>query len=197
MNRALGVGGVVLGLTAAILATTTLSYALAKRRRDLHWLAVPYGVLVLVGGLMAFVAMERALITRDFTLLFVAQNGSSATPALYNVATLWAALEGSIILWAVILGGYLVAMLIKFRHRLSDPLMGWALLTMFVVCVFFFYLLAGPANPFKSFSPPVGYDGPGPNPLLQNHPLMAFHPRRCSTWATSGSRCRSRSRSPR
>ena len=25
-------------------------------------------------------------------------------------------------------------------------------------------------------SPPVGYDGPGPNPLLQNHPLMAFHP---------------------
>jgi len=44
------------------------------------------------------------------------------------------------------------------------------------VCLFFFGLLAGPANPFKSFSPPVGYDGPGPNPLLQNNPLMAFHP---------------------
>ncbi|HET7721709.1 MAG TPA: cytochrome c-type biogenesis CcmF C-terminal domain-containing protein, partial [Acidimicrobiales bacterium] len=34
----------------------------------------------------------------------------------------------------------------------------------------------GPANPFGAFDPPPGFDGPGPNPLLQNHPLMAFHP---------------------
>ena len=47
---------------------------------------------------------------------------------------------------------------------------------MLVVAAFFFFLLAGPANPFKSVAPAAGYDGPGPNPLLQNHPLMAFHP---------------------
>jgi cytochrome c-type biogenesis protein CcmF len=47
--------------------------------------------------------MERALITRDFSLSYVAENGSAATPALYNVATLWAALEGSIILWSLVL----------------------------------------------------------------------------------------------
>ena len=34
----------------------------------------------------------------------------------------------------------------------------------------------GAADPFQRFDPPVGYDGPGPNPLLQNHPLMAIHP---------------------
>ena len=48
-----------------------------------------------------------------------------------------------------ILAGYLVAVVVKFRKRLDDPLVGWALLTMFVVCAFFFSLLAGPANPFE------------------------------------------------
>ena len=35
----------------------------------------------------------------------------------------------------------------------------------------------GPADPFKAaFVIPPGFDGPGPNPLLQNHILMAIHP---------------------
>jgi cytochrome c-type biogenesis protein CcmF len=120
--------------------------------------------------------MERALITRDFTVGYVAEHGSSRTPALYNFATLWSALEGSILLWVLILTGYLAAIVVKFRKRIDDPLFGWALLTMFVVCAFFFLLVVGPANPFQRFDPAPGYDGPGPNPLLQNHILMAFHP---------------------
>jgi len=176
MNLALGKAGVALGLAAALFGALTLAYGLVRKRPNLLRLATAYSVLVLLGGMIMFVAMERALITRDFTVQYVADNGSSRTPALYNFATLWGALEGSIILWAVILGGYILAVTVKFRRRLADPLVGWALLTMFVVALFFFGLLIGPANPFKSFSPPVGFDGPGPNPLLQNHPLMAFHP---------------------
>src|SRR5262245_13131878 len=121
--------------------------------------------------------MERALITRDFSIQYVAENGSHKTPALYNVATLWAALEGSILLWGLVLSGYLVATTTKFRQRLEDPLVGWALLTIFAVATFFFVLLLGPANPFRDSQLPLGFvDGPGPNPLLQNHPLMAIHP---------------------
>ena len=176
MNLALGRAGVTLGFVAAVLGVVTVGYGLVRHRPDLVRLSRAYGVLVFLGGLLALVAMERALITRDFTVGFVAQNGSSATPALFNVATLWSALEGSIILWAFILGGYVLAVVIKFRDRLADPLVGWAMLTMFVVSAFFFWLMVGPANPFTGFDPPVGYDGPGPNPLLQNHPLMAFHP---------------------
>ena len=176
MNVALGRAGVTLGLVAAILGIITIAYGLVKKKPELVRLSRWYAALVFLGGIVAFVAMERALITRDFTVKYVYTNGSSKTPALYNFATLWGALEGSIILWGTILGGYLVAVVIKFRKRLEDPLVGWALLTMLVVAAFFFYLLAGPANPFKSVVPPPGYDGPGPNPLLQNHPLMAFHP---------------------
>ena len=176
VNVALGRAGVTLGLAAAFLGAITVGYGLIRRRPDLVRLSRVYAALVLLGGVVAFIAMERALITRDFTVKFVADNGSTRTPALYNFATLWGALEGSIILWSTILGGYLVAVVLKFRRRLADPLVGWALFTMLLVALFFFYLMAGPANPFRNFSPPPGFDGPGPNPLLQNHPLMAFHP---------------------
>jgi cytochrome c-type biogenesis protein CcmF len=176
VNVALGTGGVALGLAASMIGAGVIAYGLIADKPALRRQALVYALLVLAGGLVAAIAMERALITRDFTVLYVAENGSTRTPALYNFATLWGALEGSIILWAVILGGYLMAVVLKFRKRLDDPLVGWAVVTMLVVCAFFFFLLSGPANPFQSFSPPPGFDGPGPNPLLQNHPLMAFHP---------------------
>ena len=64
----------------------------------------------------------------------------------------------------------------RFRTRVTDPLVAWATVTTYVVAAFFFGLMLGPANPFKSFNTFPGYDGPGPNPLLQNHPLMAIHP---------------------
>ncbi|HUP88679.1 MAG TPA: heme lyase CcmF/NrfE family subunit, partial [Longimicrobiales bacterium] len=41
---------------------------------------------------------------------------------------------------------------------------------------FFFMLLIGPANPFHAMARPIPLDGLGPNPLLQNHILMAIHP---------------------
>jgi cytochrome c-type biogenesis protein CcmF len=179
MNAQLGSLGVVLGFAASVAAVATLGYGLVKRNRDVLDTARHYSWLVMGGAVVAVVAMERALITRDFTVEFVAMNGSSRTPALFNVATLWAALEGSIILWALVLAGYILALTLKFRDRLRDPLVGWALLTMFAVAVFFFGLMLpriGAADPFTSFDPPAGYDGPGPNPLLQNHLLMAFHP---------------------
>lgn len=176
MNAALGRFGVALGLAASVFAVVVLAVGLRKRRPDLLRLG---GLLVwfaFAGSLFAFVAMERALITNDTTLRYVAENGSSKTPFPFNVATLWAALEGSIILWSFVLGGYLVLVGRKFRTRMTDPLVGWALLTMFVVSAFFFALMLGPANPFTTWSPPPGFDGPGPNPLLQYHVLMAFHP---------------------
>ncbi len=176
MNAAVGDAGVALGLAASVLAVVTLAVGLLGDRPQLRRTARIYVWIVAVGALLAFVAMERALITRDFTLLYVAENGSSRTPALFNFATLWGSLEGSIILWSTLLAGYLISVSVRFRRESEDPLVGWALLTMFVVCAFFFGLMTGPADPFRSFDPPLGYDGPGPNPLLQNHILMAVHP---------------------
>jgi cytochrome c-type biogenesis protein CcmF len=176
VNAALGTAGIVLGVAASAGGVVTLAVGLLRRRHHLLAIGRSYVLLALVGAVLAVAAMERALITRDFTVQYVADNGSTRTPALYNVATLWAALEGSILLWVLVLTVYMALVVHKFRRRLDDPLVGWAMLTMLVVSGFFFLLLLLPANPFTAFDPPVGFDGPGPNPLLQNHPLMAFHP---------------------
>ena len=176
MNAALGSGFVALGLAASIVGLVAQAVGLATGRARLLARAPATVVVLAVAAVGQVAVMERALITRDFTVAYVAQHGSHRTPALFNVATLWSALEGSILLWVLVLVGYLVMVAWRFRYRLADPLVGWALLVLFAVCTFFFMLLAGPAHPFASFDPWPGYDGPGPNPLLQNHVLMAFHP---------------------
>ncbi len=176
MNLAIGLSGIVLSLVAALSGIATILVGLRYSRRKLLVVGARYSWLALAGMLIATFAMQRALITRDFSVRFVAEQGSSLTPPLFNVATMWSALEGSVLLWGLILAGYLVVVTIKFRGRYTDPMVAWALVVMFFVMGFFALSMIGPANPFQSFDPPVGYDGPGPNPLLQNHILVAFHP---------------------
>ncbi|MCY3663271.1 MAG: cytochrome c biogenesis protein CcsA [bacterium] len=175
-NLILGDLGVAVSVAAAFAAL--VAFALGLWRRDRVFLAIGRGLLwaVLAGAALAFAAMERALINRDFTVAYVADNGSSATAPLFNVATAWAALEGSILLWGLVLAGYVVAMSLRFRDRGDDPLVVLAQMCSLLVVLFFFGLMVGPADPFVAFDPPPGYDGPGPNPLLQDNPLMAVHP---------------------
>lgn len=175
MNAAFGTLGVAIGFAGSLLGISVLVYALVKKRTDMLHLSSYFAVLLLAAAVLCFAAMERGLITRDFTMRYVAENGSTRTPALFNFATLWGALEGSILLWTLILCGYLAAIVFKFRKRRTDPLVAWAVVVMLVVALFFFGLMLGPANPFRTLaSAPL--DGPGPNPLLQDNVLMAFHP---------------------
>ena len=198
-NVAAGSAAVAVGLGAAVVGIAVTALGLAGRHR--RWLrdARRLVLVMAVAAVAAVAVMERALITRDFTVKFVADHGSSTTPAVFNVATLWSALEGSILLWTLVLCGYAVVVAVKFGGRgpvalwgvgagddrsvikvrgrpLGDPMLGWAILVMFAVSAFFFALMIGPADPFIAVEVPPGYDGPGPNPLLQNHILMAFHP---------------------
>ncbi len=180
-NVTLGALFVALGAASALAGIGVVVLGLLGRRHGWWRDSAMLVGLMMAAATGAFLVMERALITRDFTVSFVAQHGSSRTPAVFNVATLWSALEGSILLWTLVLCGYVVAVVIKFRDRRDDPMMAWVMLTLFVVCGFFFLLMVGPARPFASFDPlPFAngqpFDGPGPNPLLQNHILMAFHP---------------------
>ena len=174
LNSALGRAGLMLCLAAAVFGAMATIYGIRRHDAKTLRMAPLYAWLCVGGAVLAIVMMQRALITRDFSLAYVQQVGSRSTPPLYNVAAMWSALEGSILLWVVVLAGFTAAVGWRFRKRTGDPLVGWALVVMFVVMAFFALLSFGPADPFSTAIPIP--DGPGPNPLLQNHVLVLFHP---------------------
>jgi cytochrome c-type biogenesis protein CcmF len=130
--------------------------------------------VVLVGALFAAGAMEHALVTHDFTLVFVAQNNSTVTPLLYSITGMWSALAGSILLWGLILAVVSTIFVWRYRAQAGDSVIRFSTLVLYVVSAFFFGLMIGPANPFVTA--PGATQGLGPNSLLQDNPLVAIHP---------------------
>jgi len=177
VNGALGHAGLLLMLGASLVGAIATAFAIRTGNRAGIRQAGVYAWLILAGALLSTLAMQLALQARDYSLAYIQKVGSSSTPGIYNIAAMWSALEGSILLWVLLLGGYTAAVAWRFRKRLDDELVAWALVVMFVVSAFFALVSFGPANPFAA-GPAVGrgFDGPGPNPLLQNHPLVLFHP---------------------
>jgi cytochrome c-type biogenesis protein CcmF len=176
MKSQLGYGFLAIGLAASALGLITIAFGLARQRPQLLERGRRYVGVVLVAAIGAFIVMEWALFSHDFSLQYVSNNVARATPGLYTFTAAWAALEGSILLWVLALAIYVSVTAFAFRGRSSDQLVAWATLVQFGVLLFFFALILIAANPFKQVTGAIPLDGQGPNPLLQNHPLVAVHP---------------------
>ena len=159
--------------SSAIGAVVALSAGARKSADGWRW-ARHLAILVGVTMIAATGLMEYALLTHDFSVSYVAQVGSRSTPTVIAIVSLWSSLEGSILFWGFVLGGFTAAFawLTKDRSPEQTP---YALGVLLLINVFFHFLVASVANPFAPEFP-VPPDGPGPNPLLQNHPLMIIHP---------------------
>ncbi|MFN4070964.1 MAG: heme lyase CcmF/NrfE family subunit [Thermus caldifontis] len=125
-----------------------------------------------LAALAAFLALEWALLTHDFSLAYVARNHSVQDPLWVTLVTPWAALEGSILLWGLLQTLYT---LLASRKPLDPWRASLVLAVLFGIQVFFFGVMATIASPFQTLPNPPA-DGVGPNPLLQNHWMMAVHP---------------------
>lgn len=177
MNLAPNLG--LLGSVATALALGLSVYALlagvvGQLRRDarLQTSARWTALAVFLAATTAVVVMEAALLTDDFSVKYVAEHSRMAAPVWVKVVSLWAALEGSVLLWAWLLTAYTAVLALTTPNH---ALRGWALVVMQVVQVFFLGVVALVANPFIVLAnPPL--DGAGANPLLQNHWMMAVHP---------------------
>ena len=171
----LGAAALRAALFLSLWGTGAAIYAAWRRDvRALHSARIAAGIsfgLVVIAAL----SMMFALATHDFTVLYVAENNARETPLFYSIISLWAALEGSILLWTAILAG--ATAFIAFRGTLTIPrLATTALAVMFAMLTFFLLLVTTPAaDPFARLAV-APENGNGPNALLQNHPLMALHP---------------------
>lgn len=153
-----------------------LSFVGARYPQATVWgVRAVFAVLGLVG--VAVGLMEYALITHDFSVSFVADVGGVNIPLYFTMSSLWAALEGSILYWALVLSGYSAAFLLFTRRRFLDirPLVTGVLLG---ISSFFLYVIAGPGDPFRPVNPAIACltACQGPPPLLLNHWMMGVHP---------------------
>jgi cytochrome c-type biogenesis protein CcmF len=174
MTAAIGRGLVLLSLLLASAGAVAAFAAFLKKRADLTVVAARAAYGFALAMLLANAWMIAALLRNDFSISYVSQVGSVSLPTWVKVVSLWSSLEGSILFW----GGVLALYILVATRSLNES-HGWArpaAIGSWLVCATFFaFLIAGPAQPFGTVAD-VPTDGPGPNPLLQNHVLMAIHP---------------------
>lgn len=168
----LGQASIFMALALSLYAIVAGVLGAVRRDARLQTSARFTAVAVFLATTTAIAVLEVALLLNDFSLKYVAETSSLGAPTWVKVVTLWASLNGSILLWTWLLSGYTAVLALSAPNNVMRP---WALVVMQCVQLFFIGTLATIANPFTVLSnPPL--DGPGPNALLQNHWMMAVHP---------------------
>jgi cytochrome c-type biogenesis protein CcmF len=170
----LGQGLVLVGLAAAGFGCVMGLLSGYRQNREAMRQARAAAYIFSAAMILANIVMVIALLIPDFSVSYVAQVGSLASPTWVRIVSLWSSLEGSILFWGAILGGYVTVFTYQMRDRYREYV-PYATGILLGICAFFAFLIAGPASPFGIMDP-VPADGPGPNPLLQNHILMVVHP---------------------
>ncbi|UUZ44975.1 cytochrome c biogenesis protein CcsA [Janibacter limosus] len=132
---------------------------------------------VLAGGVIAQGALIAALVTDSFEMSYVAETGSRATPLFFKVTAARSALDGSSVLWVLVLAGFIFAVT-RGIPSTADRLGTGALGVMALVGIFFFGFGHDGDQPLPSpGQPAVGrpgrqpaaaesHDGGVPPPLL-------------------------------
>jgi len=147
----------------------------------LHWWSRPHNLLPLVRPMAttyamllsgAFAALIYSYAISDFSVMNVVLNSHSAKPLLYKIVASWGNHEGSMILWAWILGAY--GFVMAFVRTSERKLTQLALAVMGAVNAGLLSFILLTSNPFLRVWPTPA-EGQDLNPLLQDIGL-AFHP---------------------
>jgi cytochrome c-type biogenesis protein CcmF len=118
-------------------------------------------------------ALVWAALTNDFSVEYIRAHSNIALNPAYKFAAMWSGQEGSLLLWAWLLGAY--GFVVRMRHRVDVRLSAFASVILAAIQVFFLLLLVVAAPPFSIAPGPVAADGAGLNVLLQ-YPEMVVHP---------------------
>jgi len=168
-------GQFALALALAIALTQAVLTLAGAARGNAAWMRVarPAALGQFIFVAIAFGCLMYSFINKDFSVAFVAANSNSALPLQYRVAGVWGGHEGSLLLWTLILGAWMVAVSV-FSRRLPDDMVARVLGVMALVNVGFLSFMLFTSNPFDRLFP-VPADGRDLNPLLQD-PAMVLHP---------------------
>jgi cytochrome c-type biogenesis protein CcmF len=173
MNPELGHFVLWLGLALSLVLGVVPLAGAQLGRRDWMALARPGTMVLFVLVLLSFLSLMTAFISNDFSVLYVAQNSNTALPLFYRISAVWGGHEGSLLLWLLMLVGWMAAVAL-FSEHLPLPVVARILSVMALVSVGFFLFTLATSNPFDRLFP-APPDGRDLNPLLQD-PGMIIHP---------------------
>lgn len=122
---------------------------------------------------IAYLALTYAFITHDFSVAYVANHSNSALPLMYRISGVWGGHEGSLVLWALMLAGWSLAVSL-FSKGLPAVMAARTVAVMGLVSVGILSFTLFTSNPFEPIFP-VPADGRDLNPLLQD-PGLVIHP---------------------
>jgi len=122
---------------------------------------------------VSFACLLQAFLTDDFSVVYVATNSNSLLPTMYKVSALWGAHEGSLLLWALLLGAWGAAVA-SFSSNLPSQVVARVLSVMGMISIGFLLFMLLTSNPFERLFP-AALEGRDLNPLLQD-PGLAIHP---------------------
>ncbi|MBP3863630.1 MAG: heme lyase NrfEFG subunit NrfE, partial [Pseudomonas sp.] len=96
--------------------------------------------------LFSFGCLTWAFMADDFSVAYVASNSNSALPWYFKFSAVWGAHEGSLLLWAMILGGWTFAVSI-FSRQLPQVMLARVLAIMGMISVGFLLFLILTSDP--------------------------------------------------
>jgi cytochrome c-type biogenesis protein CcmF len=169
-------GQLSLGFAVFAAAGAVLAAIAAVRFESPQYIRLTRWLLALIAAAftVSSIALLVALVNNDFRFTYVAGYTNKVLPVGYRIAAFWSGQEGSLLLWAWLLGLLCVIAAWGYR-RLDTPEIAIANATMAAICGVFAGLLLFAANPFRMFLGIAPADGRGLNPMLQD-PAMLVHP---------------------
>ena len=117
----------ILALVVALVAQSVLPLV-GSFRGHAGWIALARPAAWLQFALMvvAFGCLTAAFVQSDFSVLLAAEHSNTALPTWYKVTAVWGNHEGSILMWALILSGWTVAVA-SFSRQLPAVMVARAL----------------------------------------------------------------------
>lgn len=174
----LGHFALILSLLLAIATSILPMVGSYTNNRALMRSGPSMAVGMFVFTLLSFACLVWAFTHDDFSVAYVAQNSNTLLPIYYKLTATWGGHEGSLLLWILMLVGWLLAVSF-FARSLPAAIHARVLSVMAMTIVGIMLFTIFTSNPFERILPGSPTEGSDLNPLLQDvgfiiHPPMLY-----------------------
>lgn len=171
----LGHFSLIIGLAFSLLLALVPMIGTYFHQVVLMKMAKPFACGQFVFIFISFLVLGYGFLQDDFSVQYIANHSNTLLPIQYKISAIWGGHEGSLLLWALILSGWTLAVVLFSK---SLPLVVYArvLSVMGMIAIGFLFFILLTSNPFDRYLPQFPSEGADLNPLLQDFGLIVHPP---------------------